>query len=147
MSRKSIDSIESTEPTEPIPSIISILSTTQHLTTHHSPLTTPPLTTHCSPLTHSLLTARHPLATTARHPARRVRSTIVDAHPEFRSQNTESRRISPPFADKCASLRVHAIEAISGTGDKARKSLPCNFWILDSGFWILCDSTTLNRTP
>jgi hypothetical protein len=66
----------------------------------------------------------------------------VDAHPEFRSQNTEFRRISLPFAAKCASVRVHAIEAQSGTGGKARKSLLCNFldsgfWILDSGFWIL----------
>jgi hypothetical protein len=69
----------------------------------------------------------------------------VDAHPEFRSQNPEFRRISPPFADKCAAVRVHAIEAKSGAGGEARKSLLCNF--LDSGFWILCDSTKLNRTP
>ena len=72
----------------------------------------------------------------------RVRSTIVDAHPEFRSQNTEFRRISRTFVDKCASVRVHAIEVKSRMGGKARKSLLCNFldsgfWILDSGFWIL----------
>jgi hypothetical protein len=35
---------------------------------------------------------------------------------------------------------------------KTLKLLPCNildsgFWILNSEFWILCDSTKLNRTP
>ena len=59
-----------------------------------------------------------------------------------RIQEPEYRRISPPFADKCAAVRVHAIEAKSGTGGKARKSLLCNF--LDSGFWIL-DSLRFNK--
>jgi hypothetical protein len=58
--------------------------------------------------------------------------------PEFRMKK---RVLLLPFC-------VQAIEATAGTGNETYKVLPFN--ILDSGclagFWILCDSTMLNRT-